>query len=892
MRIKTIFLSLLLALNVFSQGVLAADSVDTATVVSDASLEFLEMLGITEGINTDDMSRSVSRGEFASMTVNMTNLSTVTTYAADFADVDIDDGFGAKIYDALYLGIVSRSSNDMFYPDDAIAYEPAVKMVVEGLGYGKKAQLYGGYPAGYIRVASELGILSGVNRGMTLSDAVTLVSNALLANVWIVDGITEDTTDYKTQDGRTLLTENFGLSYTSGIVTTAGLYSANYAYDSLESKMEISAVMYDCDIKDAGKYLGYSVEAWYDDNGTIKALIPETFNSDVTVYGKDVSDYSSLRLTVDEGDKEKKYSLDSGYTYILNGRLHDQTDEDFRFENGKLTLIDNDGDRKYDFVIADRHDYFLVNSIDELGRILYDNSNGIKTVDMRNDGTKYCEVELYNFSKKTTSSATFDTITPGSLLEVKVSGDEQLVLVTLLAGNSVSGKVEEQGEDYIIIGGETYKLADYLAASGEKIVVGQSATFLLSTDGRIVAKTDKSGTMLYGYYLDFASAKGLGKPQIKILDTDSKVVTYDVSDKVKLNNGADVVAEDIRSQLIDASTNTPVYQVIKYCVNAKGELSAIDIATDAPSGGNVVTDLEEGNSLVRYVSQKSVRYKSSNHLVVPYGRITSSVVFYVPKSLADDTVAPARYDDEFFVSGGTSRLDNDDTPTIDLYDYSENYVPAVAVVYNMIGGASSSEVPSTSAESYMVDKVTNALDSDGNSSVKITLCSLGSYQSYVLNCDVYEELKEDNDLPQKGDIIRYVLDSKNEIVGIARDVVFDSKTKTFSIAYGEDGVKTNISDLLTYASGTVKAFGGGLMTLDLINIPTYIPSEIDLSDNQLSYGCNATKAVLYSGADNSVRVINAADIKTEANCGAGDADMVVLKTVYYNAPTVFVYRDN
>ncbi|MBO5370614.1 MAG: hypothetical protein J6B23_08075 [Clostridia bacterium] len=903
MKIKAIILSAVLLLNMLSFSAFAQS--DIADSDYEHSADFLAMLGITDGIDTSDASRRVSRAEFAAMTVNMTNLSTVTTDADEFLDVDISDGFGSKIYDALYLGIVSEAADGMFRPNDDIAYEPAVKMVVEGLGYGQKARIYGGYPTGYLRLASELGILSGVDKAFCLDDAISLVANALTCEVWIINGVSDDVIDYKTSPDRTLLTENFGLSHTNGIVYTAGIYSANYAYDSVVPSIEIGGKKYDCSIEGVEKYLGYSVDAWYDKDGRVTAIYASGDNNEITINGKDVLDYSDLKLTVESGNKEKKYNLSGGYTYILNGRLHDQTNADFMFENGTLTLIDNSGDGKYDFVVADRYEFFRVASIDELSRIIYDNTNGNSNIEFSNLGDSYYEFDTYNVAKGTRISSNFDAVTAGALLEIKQSGDGQVISVTILTGNGVSGTVEEIGTDYIVVNGESYKLSDYFVANGEVVSAGIQASFLLSSDKRIVAKTDSGSTMLYGYYLDFKKSSGFEKAQIKLLTTDNTILTYPVADKVKVNNASALVnANDLYSDLIYDQSQTPIYQVIKYSANANGELKAIDFAADAPSDGIIVTDGIDGDSLLRYASKEPFMYKSSGSLIVPFGKIVSNTaVFSVPFDLTKEGKADfvyERYDDENFACVGTTRLKNDLKGStvnqtdyrIDVYDYNKNYIPSAVTVYDMTGGGVTKKIaPVYSAESNMVDSVTNALDSDENETVKITLCALSGYNSYLVNSEVYEELKKDNDIPVKGDIIRYNLNAKNEIVGIARDVVPSADKKSFTVNFesgsGENFLSSDISYRFSYGVGRVKNFGEGLLTLQFINTPTSWGTNVSASD-KLSFASGATKAVLYSGERNPVRVINAADIKTEANCGAGD--VIVGRTTYYNMTTIFVYR--
>lgn len=892
MKIKALLLSVLIVINMIYIPVSADDIVDSSV---ESYVEFLEMLGISDGIDTGDLTRAVSRAEFASLAVNMTNLSTVVTDADDFSDVDISEGFGPKIYDALYLGLIDESPVNMFYPDDNIAYESAVKMVIEGLGYGKKAALYGGYPSGYIRVANELDILSGVESDMKLSDAITLVRNALLCDVWIVDAVSGENFEYSTAKGRTLLTENFGLNYTSGVVTTAGFRSANYGYAASESRLEISNVMYKTDIKNIDKYLGYNVDAWYDDKGNVKAVLTNYNNSSITVSGEDVTKYANFELVVETDNKEKKYKFDSGYTYILNGRLYDQTNDDFMFENGTLTLIDNSGDGKYDFVIAERYEFFEVTSIEELSHTLYDSSkNKIKFED---DATSHYEFVSYNLKKDKYESSNFDAITVGSLLEIKESGDGQLKHITLLSGNSLSGKIEEVGNDHIVINGSAYKLSEYFLLSSQKLNAGMTASFLISSDKRIVVKSDSVSKMLYGYFMDFKEKVSFEKAQIKILSADNSVLTYPIADRVTVNNGTPTDSDNLKSLFIRTDTGTPKYQVIKYSINAEGELKSVDTLADAPADGTIVTGAEDGNSLTRYADKEAFLYMSSNAMILPHGRIGSNtVVFSVPSELANEGKVGYvydRYNDECFLSVGASRLKSKYIGSIDVYDYNENRVPSVIVVYDVSGGAVSKKVrPNVDDVSYMVDEVTKVIDQEGNETIRIYICSLNSYESYLVNYQIYEEIKTEQSIPAKGDIIRFSLNEKNEIIGIANDVVLSADKKSHTINYvdaaGDDDLNQSIQYRLSYVRGKVKSFGDGLLTLDFMGTIPTVGNNIDVSSGFMPFGSSVKKVILYSGDKNPVRVINASDIKSETTHGQGD--IIIGRTTYYSINSVFVYR--
>ena len=58
----------------------------------------------------------------------------------------------------IVVGVTGGIGNGMFGPEDPVTYEQAVKMIVSALGYDLVANNKGGYPTGYLAVASSEGI--------------------------------------------------------------------------------------------------------------------------------------------------------------------------------------------------------------------------------------------------------------------------------------------------------------------------------------------------------------------------------------------------------------------------------------------------------------------------------------------------------------------------------------------------------------------------------------------------------------------------------------------------------------------------------------------------------------------------------------------------------------
>ena len=885
MKIKSFVLLVFFVINIFAIPSYA----EVEAVIPDEfgeAMEFVQMLGIadfsdSEKADAADPQRVVSRAEFASMIVKMTNQPPTTAENTAFSDVDFYGDYGSAVYTALNLGIVSASYDGLFNPDAPITYETAAKMAVSALGYDKLAKAKGGYPTGYLAVANNLDILSGTDGEFTLCDAVMLISNSLRADVWVVDAVWDDEIVYGSQEGRNLLTENFNLSHAEGIATTAGFHSMNRGYDNNDSKIEINGKFYDCNIIGTEKYLGCYIDVWYNDKSEVAALYPDSINHSVTINAHDIEGYADFVLNTYENDKECKYKISKSYSFVKNGRYFEQSDSDFKFDNGSLTLVDSDGDRVYDLVNAKVYTYINVSAISELDKIVYDTDQPDKSLNLGGDAKT--EIRLYDYRAKSYSEADFDSIEVGSLLEILKSHDETLMEITVLAKNKIEGVVEEIAEDYIVADGEKYKIDNHFYNVGCTVKIGENARFSLSSDGTIVVKLSTKDDMKYGYYLGFSENNTAldAVPLVKLLTTTNQVEVYELAEKVILDSEMmPNTSAAIRNKLL--FSGAPRYQLIKYAVNSKGKLYAIDTALVA-IGENIRTDLEGNDTLTQYVSKGSALYKDSG-IIAPFGKFAGGAIFSVPEDLILGNVYP----DDFFVCRGTSDLSNDDQIVVDMYDYSEHYVPKAAVLYVMQGAAGTVSVPSHTATPYMVEAVTGTLDRDGGPSVKLTLCSENDYLYYNVTASAYEELLALNKIPSKGDIVRVSLDSYGEVNGIARDVIMNSDG-TFTINF-TDGVRSNVRDIFTYATGTLTSLGSSALTIDLDQYGNSMTFE--LVNNKMTYSLGRSKAILYSGEREYVRPISVGDAKTEMVHGLGNEDKVVVCASYLGVKALFVYRNN
>ena len=100
-----------------------------------------------------------------------------------FKDIPQDYWAIKYVNNAKIVGIVDGDEYGNFNPEDDITYNEIIKMIIAVLGYSPMANKVGGYPNGYIMVATQLGLtktLTIKNESVvSRKDVAILISTAL-----------------------------------------------------------------------------------------------------------------------------------------------------------------------------------------------------------------------------------------------------------------------------------------------------------------------------------------------------------------------------------------------------------------------------------------------------------------------------------------------------------------------------------------------------------------------------------------------------------------------------------------------------------------------------------------------------------------------------------------
>ena len=873
------------------------------TAVYDTHFEnkksFISSLG---GFDTANIlpSSAVTRAEFTAMAMSVIPYNTTDEVTDIYIDVTADTAYAKEITKAYQSGVISVGFDRRFNPQKNITFNEAIKIVVATLGYSQLADVWGGYPYGYIKAADSLDIVSGSFSGdavMKGSDAVDIIYNAFTAPVLIADSVINGEATYSRDESRNVLTEYYHLTNINGLVTSAGHSSLRSNYSYSPDTFEINGKNFKSDMKNADGYVGYEVRAWIDSDGNVKCVEKSSDVSEVVVQADEIADYSGNVLSVWSGDKEKKYNLNPGYTFLKNGSAIIASSSDFMIDDGRLILIDNDSDRQYDVVKSEEVKFLWVKNIDGDGRIYDANrasfANG-SFITCSAEIECYYDISIFDEDTGMYVAGKLSDIKPDTVLSVRENANGTYSEI-VISDITVSGAVEEASEDILTVGGVAYAKSEYFKTNYLQVSAGKTGVFYVSAEGKLVAYSQSASTnMKYAYLMDAAVKSGMESEFIiKVLEASGQKTTYSLCSKVKLN-GNFVNENDVtlRDSLIE--NGFPKYGLIKYSLNEKGEVNAIDTPSKAFNGDSVEdifsASASAANPFRQYMDKDKLWFKYYAKTAVGNFNFGSTVIFRVPEAIA--TNPAQKFDENYFKVSDISYMNDDHKCVADSFDYNSDYQPAAVVMYDITGGASGAvveEIPGHYAPTWLVDEVSTAINHDGEYTTKLVLYNGTRYAEKYIAYDLNSQYVTDGKIPTPGDVIRICEVSDGIISGLMIDVDYNPTDKSVKINYTNSGVSNSISAYLTYVEGT--AFSSSANSLSIIadSIPS-VGSLIDTPYSNLFVfkATDANAACFDTGLGRAVPAY-VKDI-VGSSVSATNPDRVVVKCSSGTFSTVFIYK--
>ena len=504
-----------------------------------------DYIKILEDINVIDSGIEISnanyvtRAEFIRMVVNIL-CDDVEDYngTIPFSDVKCEDENYKYIRTAYEYGIISGDGTGKFNPNTAIEYNHAVKILVDLLGYKKFADLRGGYKTGYLSVASEINLtksIKNINDKLPGEDAAKLIFNALNTETATINF--KDSEYSVSRSGIKLMTEAMDIYSVSGILTAnefTGLFDVDGAGKETINIGGIDIKIYNSIAPE--KYIGYDVECYYrnDDNGnTALSIIPTNKNNVTEIEADQFEEYTADIISYTKDEKTKRIHLSDNFYVIYNGKIKDDyTENTFKINNGYITAIDNNGDGKADVINVESYKDYVISSIDEEEKIIYDFYG--KTLDVSDDLTKSTI-----FVDEKGNEIFFSDLQKGNTVSV-MADDEFQYIRGIVETTVISGKIEqvysENEKTAVNVDGKTYFLSKDIALPYiAEYKVWKTGEFFINSFGNIAYFKNGNIEAQYAMVISVYNDESEDNAYIKFIDDYGAIRKCIVSEKCKIN---------------------------------------------------------------------------------------------------------------------------------------------------------------------------------------------------------------------------------------------------------------------------------------------------------------------------------------------------------------------
>ena len=787
---------------------------------------------------------TITRAEVAAIVVRTLGLEDASNGAkgtTNFTDVAADHWATGYINLATQKGIIAGYGDGTFGPEDPVQYEQATKMIVAALGYAPKADAEGGYPTGYLVVASQEGIAKGATgtsgEPAKRSVVARLVFNALDVKTMEQTGFKPGEPEYEVTD-KTLLSSALKVDKYEGIITATYLTKAadkddksiTIDYIKVNDEKEEDKATFDEGAVDAASLFGMHVVAYVQDNeddeATIIAVAPKSGkNSTITL------DYAQIENVVfDEDEKvevieyvdgsvEDELTIAASYKSMYNGKagavegwLEDPTP-------GNVTLIDNDNDDEYEYIMVNNYTgNYLVDSIDVAAGKVEDKEGRISAIDVDDEDT------IISFFMADGTAAAFEDIQAGDVLTLVENGS---LVKVYISRNVVSGKVTEErtadGEKVFTIAGNEYRLA----SDEISVTVGEEGDFYLNIDNRIVAKDAARDVTIdkYAYMFDAVVESGIGgaTATVKFFTATGEWKTIDLAKKVTVYEDEDFDNVTVIPAEVDATSDLGILAITKtgasaYSVAVSNELFQYDVNSSGLINKIYVAgSMKDDDSIfTKDYTRAEATFSANGDRLGSVYLDEATKIFSVPAREAEvtdeDDIALATIDGIF-----------QDGIAYDIDIYDNDTYPAVVVVY---GAQAAIDVQSNV---LLVTKVTKTTNAAGSSISKVYGLQAGEKVEGETSEDGVEyfdiEGAEIEYAIKAGDVVIFSLDAAGAINKVQvlmtladAEAIMDGENEAFFATNDEDEYTNDVFGFVgEKKNGRVKLYDaiGGEIILDL-----------------------------------------------------------------------------
>lgn len=750
---------------------------DIAGIKSEYDIRVLEGLEIVDTGESYRPESYITRGDFFLMTAR------IMGYKAEAPEDAVSYLASA--------GVISGYGNGEFKCDSAITYNEALKMLVVALGYGQNASLQGGWPTGYVTVASSLDVtepadkISGdgyVTRGMAATLLVR-AGNTKTAQVTYRD----ENSIMGPTGGETLFKESLGVTRVTGIINANSATSLDNPSGISLNEVKIGTDHIDAGNTNAKEYLGYLVDAYCVEEVGYKALavvpVKEKNNvlrlssgSDITATG---SYPSQIDISYYNADGKEKHVKAENCDVIYNGAAYlGFSLSDISIDSGEVILLDNDNDGIYDVIFINEYETYVVKNINKDALKVYDVYGRVLDLDVDSD-----QVQVIGANGVLTD---VEGIYADDILSVQKSKNGKVIKVQIVK-KSVSGTVEgisnANGSNKLTIGGKGY----YVETAFDAIVhpdktdyyVGLEAVFHLDAEGKIVHITTGTSTgWKYGYILFANVGDDDGKIYFKLYTQANDFERFEVVERVNV----DGVNKKVTA-LTPADSAWMSRQLIRY--QADGNvIKKIDTEVRGANETDDSLSVVRGINNAKYASTPKLFYNGNETVLAG---TNDTVVFTIP-------VSSSYYDDKMYYQvGGMSWFTNEATyNNMDAFNVNDAGVAEV-IVRNQNDGVG---IGKSHSSFLFIESISTVLNEEGEAVQEVKgLRQSGS--AVTLKTD--KDGVIDTSVIGLGDVVR-IREKNSKLVYAEKTVDFDTAYPNV-FAYTSDSANDSYYESLKIACG-------------------------------------------------------------------------------------------
>lgn len=734
---------------------------------------------------------TIKRSEFAKVAVTSMGLGNVaesSEHATKYPDVVENHWANGYINVATNQGIVIGDDQGNFRPDDTITYAEAATVLVRLIGHTPAAEKKGGFPTGYISVASQQGITknavagndAAVQRGMVAQ----MTNNALTVNKMEQTSFGGDES-YEIVD-KTLLSDELNTQIIKGQITAVGTSGLTGTSALRDNEIRIGDEVYEVENKamaQASRLLGFNVEAYVreDDNKDKKLVLAraeKNKNASIKIAVDDID-------TITEGDmlkieywndkendtKTQSINVSNSAKYLFNGKAISFDVNELKPTSGSLTVLDHDRDDVYDVVFIESYENYVVDEvITSSNRITDKYGKSSLVLDPENKDVKFVLT-------RGGQEITIKDLKEWDVLSVATSKDKSIVIVEATT-ESVTGRVEEQHGEKFVIGGKEYKVA---ANYPNEINLNDEGTFYLDKDNNIAA-VDATSVLSsnYAYLVGADLTSGFDKYlQIKVFDKNGEVKLVTSGEKIKFNGTSNKTPAEVLDAL-NGNDTVVDQRLITFETNSDGVLTQLRTAKNNTATGAI----DKTNFTLN--AKDTLKYRETAKKLGQYNVNDNTIVFDIPSGETDPTK---------FSIEKISLFEDETEYDVSVYDVGEDLTAKVVVVTNSNG------VANLEASAVVVEKISSTLNGDNETVQRLYAFVDGEKKSFVTTADDILVNGEGAAL-QAGDIIQVKTNAKNEIESIR--VLFEAKNKA------TEGTQTIEEDLVTVYGKVMKKFANSI----------------------------------------------------------------------------------